>query len=631
MHRGYRSRYSTGQNSAVSSERPATVSLGPQSLFENYNANASFSTVYSNPRVGMNSSFRNSGINTVRSSGFPGARHSFDSATSATGRSVGRRPHSATLKVNNQYQVPKLNYGITLQDLNKDYLGRDTRVERDYGSFSSRRYKASTSDWTQVAGPASSDNDRTNVASTAKGSKKVWQWRGRTITFGGSSRKNATASKFNEGPAMPGAPRVTPRGRWGGKVGSVKPENQNQEAQDEGREETKNDDALDKILSSGPDQAVAPPSASDPKPIETAKHAIKTASSSRPLDEAKAQKKAPHTEKMIFVLNPDSAVAPGPPAKAERPSGGGQSTKATNAKKNKRQIAREKDANAVANLPSSPAPAPASSPKASAGSNLNSSMAIGRKEKKKKKKRARVSFTVNSPDVKIFEPVKEEDRTKLWHSHEDSIRNRMQLKLEKHENKTKVRKEKEENAKTQLVAKEKETEDIIIEKKKKRERKAAAKEKRRLERERVKKEREKELLRRRIEQAEKRELRKVQKRAAKAETLIEKNLKKKLGLHVDEVSGDENDSSLHNRIADLERELSSLKQSAVKKAKKEFKAKEYLRRNKTAVGNGKVHWRRGQSVNVVEFHKDIQLPDDLRGSLTLKDMKEMKKHTYSFE
>merc|ERR1711871_1477653 len=120
-------------------------------------------------------------------------------------------------------------------------------------------------------------------------------------------------------------------------------------------------------------------------------------------------------EKMVFVMNPDSEVAIGvnhEERKGTKANVGGE-------KRLKRQSRKENDIQDVANLPSSPAkavsslnPPPKRSPTGRPSSSLNNRMAINKK-KKKRKKGVRVSFTVNSPDVKIFEPVKAEDRTKL--------------------------------------------------------------------------------------------------------------------------------------------------------------------------------------------------------------------------
>ena len=63
---------------------------------------------------------------------------------------------------------------------------------------------------------------------------------------------------------------------------------------------------------------------------------------------------------------------------------------------------------------------------------------------------------MKSPDVKIFQPVDQKDKDKLWHSHEDSIRNRIQLRQEKFEEKLGKKKVDEENRKLDEAKKEKE-------------------------------------------------------------------------------------------------------------------------------------------------------------------------------
>ena len=85
---------------------------------------------------------------------------------------------------------------------------------------------------------------------------------------------------------------------------------------------------------------------------------------------------------------------------------------------------------------------------------------VSRVRKKEKKKRiGRVSFTMKSPDVKIFQPVDQKDKEKLWHSHEDSIRNRIQLRQEKFEEKLAVKKQVEEANRKSDEAKEQKKEE----------------------------------------------------------------------------------------------------------------------------------------------------------------------------
>ena len=95
----------------------------------------------------------------------------------------------------------------------------DSRIERDYGSFSSRRPTTMTNDWTEVVGPESSDKVPSKFANKTNGNKKVWQWRGRTITFGGSKRIKTNVDEKS----MPERKEISPRARWGGKVGVKKP------------------------------------------------------------------------------------------------------------------------------------------------------------------------------------------------------------------------------------------------------------------------------------------------------------------------------------------------------------------------------------------------------------------------
>ena len=251
---------------------------------------------------------------------------------------------------------------------------------------------------------------------------------------------------------------------------------------------------------------------------------------------------------------------------------------------------------------------------------------LKKKKKKKKKRMGRVSFTMNSPDVKIFQPVDQKDKEKLWHSHEDSIRNRIQLRQEKFEEKLAVKQQKE-------IIEEKKVEEIKTKEEQLKEAKRLKKErkeKKRKERERIRKEKERLILKRKMEQQEKKELRKHQKQAKKAQKKIEHNLLKKFNLHVDEVE-DDDDDAIHDKINELELELENLKAKAVEKAREKHQKKMALRTGRT-VGKGN-NWKKGRKQNVVDFNdpKTIALPSDMIGSLTLKQRHEMKKHTYSFD
>ena len=129
---------------------------------------------------------------------------------------------------------------------------------------------------------------------------------------------------------------------------------------------------------------------------------------------------------------------------------------------------------------------------------------------------------------------------------------------------------------------------------------------------------------------EKKELTKIQKQAAKAKKKIEKNMMQKFGLRVDEVKDkDGDDEAIHDKIAELEAELTQLKAKAIDDARVKVK-KNMAGRTGRVVGKGTT-WKKGQKQNVVDFHNSIKLPQDMIAGLSLQQLKKMKKHTYSFE
>ena len=75
------------------------------------------------------------------------------------------------------------------------------------------------------------------------------------------------------------------------------------------------------------------------------------------------------------------------------------------------------------------------------------------------------------------------------------------------------------------------------------------------------------MLKRKNGTTRKKELRKHQRQAKKAQKKIENNLLKKFGLHVSEVEDEEEDDAIHDQISELEAELQMLKDKAVEKAK----------------------------------------------------------------
>ena len=625
-------------SSATSRKRTSQNQEGPHSLFENYDPN--FKMKCSNGiKRDTSSSFRISGINSVRSSGFK------DSTV--------LRPKSALQPTGPS--IPSLCYGITLQDLNRDGYLLDARVEHQSygnGSWSSRNQ----SEWKPLhntsgdpARNSSVENDENN-----KNRKNVWQWRGRTIAFGGKtsslginqrqskSIQSHTCSKNGNISQM-----VTPRGRWGGSVGEKIKDNSNQHAakdkNDDGKKNETNaskdngeGEGTIKFYMNKPDNGdhsiptfettekrVNHPTATSSE----SKHGKKTSEFSQDITAGvinQMPRKKQGEETMIFVMSPraSTATAASTNSTIEQPQ--------KNQDKVKIPAPPSPSSKVFIAMPSPPPIVKSTSPKRVQSSTL-SALGGGGLKKQKKKKRTKVSFSVDSPEVNIFEPVKPEDRKELWHSHEDSIRNRLELKLERAEHKKneilKENKAREADIQNEEDAKDAKMKSKALRKK----RKAEAAEKKRLEVQRIKLAKEKELVRRKMEQAEKREKRKIQKQVSKAEAAIETNMKKKFGLHVEEVQSKE-DTEMHDRIQNLENELKALKCAAVKRAQEKnahLHVNPGRRSGKPAAGSH--NWRRGAPVPVMKFHERVQLPFDIRNTLTLQDRKEMKKHTYSFD
>ena len=503
---------------------------------------------------------------------------------------------------------PDSRFALTLTDVRRDesQYGSSTRAQ------SARRAKVvkRSGDWENLAVESNRKDDPTRQENSSN-NRKVWQWRGRTIAFGGKN-SNAFHSGSIVKPQTCPALNV-PKGRWGGSVGKSPRSNESKN--------TKNVNSLQ----NNPEMSKAKISKTEKEPkrrlenhsqknrvaVEKPKSEVvkkQQPKKTEPADQ-KDIAKLQSPEKMVFVIPDSSKNVKTMKESQQKPDiiAKGSVRKSENSIPAKTQASKSVLSNTIA-------------------TSTPSKSGFQTKKKKKKKKRiGRVSFTMKSPDVKIFQPVDQKDKDKLWHSHEDSIRNRIQLRQEKFEEKLAVKKKvDEENRKLDEAKKEKQKDEKEA-KKRAREQKLERKKRR----ERIKKEKERLLLKRKMEQQEKKELRRHQRQAKKAQKKIENNLLKKFGLHVSEVEDDDEDDAIHDKICELEAELQILKGKAIENAK----AKNQLKmagRSGRVVGKGGA-WRNGRDKNVIDFHNSIQLPNDMISTLTLKQRQEMKKYKYSFE
>ena len=318
---------------------------------------------------------------------------------------------------------PDSRFALTLTDVRRDesQYGSSTRAQ------SARRAKVvkRSGDWENLAVESNRKDDPARQENSSN-NRKVWQWRGRTIAFGGKN-SNAFHSGSIVKPQTCPALNV-PKGRWGGSVGKSPRSNESKN--------TKNVDSLQ----NNPEMSKAKISKTEKEPkrrlenhsqknrvaVEKPKSEVvkkQQPKKTEPADQ-KDIAKLQSPEKMVFVIPDSSKNVKTMEQIQQKPDiiAKGSVAKSENSIPAKTQASKSVLSNTIAT------------------STPSKSGFQSKKKKKKKKRIGRVSFTMKSPDVKIFQPVDQKDKDKLWHSHEDSIRNRIQLRQEKFEEKLAVKK-----------------------------------------------------------------------------------------------------------------------------------------------------------------------------------------------
>jgi hypothetical protein len=576
-------------------------SVGKNPLFENYKASNGSTITRRGPNTSY-STLRTSALSSISSNNID--QYQLYNNT---------RPYTSSfLKPQHDGR-----FALTLSDVSRDEnsYGSTTRAE------SARRAKVVKrhGEWENLAITTNDkiySNNANNVSTKPTGSsnnRKVWQWRGRTIAFGGKkSEAFHSGSVYN--PVAPTRTTVVttttlnvPKGRWGGSVGKSPRLNGENVCKQEIEKNKKSlvpetsDDKPGKSKHNGT-AVKKQQQQNDVKKNEEKQNnsTNNTKKNKKNANNATVKKIVESPNKMVFVIP--------------------ESSKTNNKMKNQQAPILEKS----------------SSPtfKKAEKSGLSNTIATSTPSKtllkknngRKNKKKRRARFSIDSPEVKMYQPPDEKDKEILWHSHEDSIRNRIQLKQEKFEEKLAAKQKIEENIKEQNI-------ELQTKKEKKQEAKRLKEKRKEREKKRRKKirdEKEKERLRNKMKLKEKKELTKIQKQAAKAKKKIEKNMMQKFGLRVDEVKDkNDDDEAIHDKIAELEAELTQLKAKAIDDARVKLK-KNMAGRTGRVVGKGTT-WKKGQKQNVVDFHNSIKLPQDMIAGLSLQQLKKMKKHTYSFE